>query len=368
MQDNLTAWLTLLHASITTSLDLTPLLEAYDGPANLLDEVSKDATLRVSLPARLVHALLKPDAKRLAPDQAWLEKPANGIITYTDDAYPELLKNISHPPLLLFLQGDASLLQQAQLAVVGSRKPSRYGKDVAGRFAAGLGDYGLVVTSGLASGIDTCAHKGALCNGTVAVLGHGFNYMYPAANRSLAGRIAEEGLLVSEFPITYPPVAANFPRRNRIISGLSKGVLVVEAAIRSGSLITARYALEQGREVFAIPGSVNNDMAQGCHKLIQDGAKLVQEVADIAVELGIESPEPCLPKQRLSDRQKSQHNEDILDDSEKVLLDNIGCDPISVDELFLSTKIDIDILTGKLLKLELAGHIAAVAAGIYIRN
>ena len=364
MENDLRAWLTLLHAGINANVDFVPLVAAYGGPGNLLTAIGRDAELRASLPAGLLREASVPQARNFAADLAWLEKPGNGIVTCMDDAYPERLKNISHPPLLLFTRGDVTLLGREQLAIVGTRKPSAYGREVAGRFAEQLADYGLTVTSGLATGIDACAHKGALRTGnTVAVLGSGFGHTYPAVNRRLAAQIAERNLLVSEFPVTYKPMAANFPRRNRIISGLSKGVLVVEGALRSGSLITARHALEQGREVFAVPGSINNGMARGCHKLIQDGAKLVQEVADIAVEFGLESPEQECPPPR-----KKPTNEKKLDDNEKVLLDNIGCDPVSVDELYLSTKINIDILTGKLLKLELAGHISAVAAGIYIRN
>ena len=397
MQDDLTAWLTLTHAAAATEMNLAPLVAAYGGAAGLLEGVAGDAALRAALPGAVRRDLLAPRRERLAADRAWLEKPGNRYVTCLDEAYPAPLKNIAHPPPLLFFQGDAALLGRAQLAVVGSRKPSAYGRGVAERLAAELGDYGLLVTSGLASGIDTAAHKGALRGEatTVAVLGHGFGYLYPVANRRLAEQIAAEGALISEFPAGRPPRAGNFPRRNRIISGLSKGVLVVEAALRSGSLITARHALEQGREVFAVPGSINNAMARGCHKLIQDGAKLAQEAGDIAEELGLERLAPPAAEDKAAEKKPRQvenqgatrgatrsetrsairdetrnENNDAnrLDESDKALLDHIGCDPVSVDELYLATRMDIDRLTEKLLRLELAGHVTAVAAGIYTRN
>ncbi len=365
MPDDIADWLRLAHASVTTTVNLIPLIETCHGAAGFLAALRDDKAMQAALPRRLRANLLSPEQTSVDADRRWLEQDDHGFIRYTDAAYPAQLKEIYKPPLGLFIQGDGGLLEHAQLAVVGSRRPSKYGKDMAARITEQLCRYDLVITSGMAAGIDSCAHRAALSAGkTVAVLGHGFHHLYPAANKSLARQIAEQGVLVTEYPVSYKPLPANFPRRNRIISGLSKGVLVVEAAIKSGSLITARCAVEQAREVFALPGSVNNPLAAGCHKLIQDGAKLVHDVTDITEELAIE---PVAEMQHVN-RQVSGNDENTLDETEKVLLDNIGCDPISVDELYLITEINIDILTGKLLKLELSGHISARSAGVYSRN
>ena len=208
----------------------------------------------------------------------WLSQPGNHVVHFQDAAYPALLKQIADPPPLLFVRGDRDYLAQPQLAIVGSRNPTHTGRALAREFAAHLASFGLTITSGLASGIDGAAHQGAIEAGgtTLAVTGTGLDRVYPARHRDLAHRVAENGALVTEFPPGTAPLAANFPRRNRLISGLSLGTLVVEAALRSGSLITARSALEQGREVFAIPGSIHNPLARGCHALIRDGAKLVE--------------------------------------------------------------------------------------------
>jgi DNA processing protein len=207
-------------------------------------------------------------------------------LTVTDPRYPPQLADIHDPPPLLYVRGEVQLLSEPQIAIVGSRNPTPGGAEITQEFARHLTGYGLIVTSGLAQGIDGAAHLGALENGrTIAVFGTGLDRVYPAAHRTLARQIAENGALVSEFPPGCEPLAQNFPRRNRLISGLSLGVLVTEAALKSGSLITARTALEQGREVFAVPGSIRNPLARGCHALLRDGAKLVESAADILAEL-----------------------------------------------------------------------------------
>jgi len=218
---------------------------------------------------------------------AWANLAGNDLIALPDPSYPSMLKLMEDPPPLLFLRGQPEYLWQPQLAIVGSRKPSASGREQAFQFARTLSANGFTITSGLALGIDGAAHQGSLnqLGSTIAVLGSGIDIIYPASHRTLAGQIAETGLLVSEFPLGTPPKAANFPRRNRIISGLSLGTLVVEAGIRSGSLITARMALEQGREVFAMPGSIQNSQARGCHHLLKQGAKLVETTDDIFIEL-----------------------------------------------------------------------------------
>jgi len=213
---------------------------------------------------------------------------ARHILTLHDPAYPALLKEIADPPPLLFVRGDPAVLSRPQLGIVGSRNPTPGGRSLAEDFARSLSRCGLVVTSGMALGIDAAGHRGALRGGgtTLAVAGTGPDRIYPARHRDLARAIVEQGAIISEFAPGTPALPSNFPRRNRIISGLSLGVLVVEAACRSGSLITARLAAEQGREVFALPGSIHNPLARGCHHLIRQGAKLVEDIEDIVEELG----------------------------------------------------------------------------------
>ena len=223
----------------------------------------------------------------LEADLQWLQSPAHDLITATDPRYPERLGQLPGAPLALFTRGDPELLGRPQIAIVGARSATPQGLENAQAFAAELCRRGLVVTSGLALGVDAAAHRGALAAGglTIAACATGLDRVYPARHRDLAHQIIEEGLLVSEFPTGVTARAESFPRRNRIISGLSLGVLVVEAANPSGSLVTARHAAEQGRELFAIPGSIHNPMARGCHRLIRDGAKLVETAADILEEI-----------------------------------------------------------------------------------
>ena len=240
-------------------------------------------------------AVPAPDWEGAERDLRWLEPPTHHLVRIVDPGYPPRLRTISQPPLLLFVRGGVELLGEPQLAIVGSRNPTRGGEDTAFRFAGALAQAGLVITSGLAVGIDAAAHRGAVAaaradvggglGASVAVFGTGLDRVYPRRNLDLAVEVERIGAIVSEFPLGTPPRRDHFPRRNRIISGLSLGVLVVEAAVRSGSLTTARWAAEQGREVFAIPGSIHNPLARGCHRLIRDGAKLVESVGDVLEEL-----------------------------------------------------------------------------------
>lgn len=274
--------------------------------------------------------------------------PANQhILTLADPGYPRQLLNIADPPTLLFVRGDPSLLQRPALGVVGSRNATPQGLRNATQFAAKLAENGLCIVSGLALGIDTAAHRGALSAGgaTIAVIGTGADRVYPARNHELALAIAERGAIVSEFPLGTPPLAANFPRRNRIIAGLSLGVLVVEAAVESGSLITARLAGEQGREVFAIPGSIHAPQSRGCHRLIRDGAKLVETAGDILEELATSS---------------GANATSPPGEAEPALLTLIGHDPCSFDELVERSGMPANNLQGELLTLELAGRIGVL--------
>ena len=288
---------------------------------------------------------------------AWAAQPAQRIITLADADYPRALLEIADPPSVLYVRGNAGLLHKRGLAVVGSRNATPQGIQTAENFARTLAAKGLAIISGLALGIDAAAHRGALAAGgeTVAVIGTGADRLYPARNRELALAIAEHGAIVSEFPLGTPAIASNFPRRNRIISGLSRGVLVVEAAPESGSLITARLAAEQGREVFAIPGSIHSPVARGCHKLIKQGAKLVETAQDILEEFG------SFP----ADDHNMQTPNDVEVDNG--VLDAIGHDPCTLDDLAERTGFAADQLLAELLTLELAGRIATLPGNRYQR-
>lgn len=286
---------------------------------------------------------------------AWAEEPGHSLVTLADEAYPKTLLEIADPPTLLYVRGRTELLNTPSLAIVGSRNATRQGMQTAEAFAKTLASHGRTVVSGLALGIDTAAHHGALAAGgnTVAVVGTGVDRLYPARNRELALTIARQGAIISEFPLGTPAIAANFPRRNRLISGLSAGVLVVEAAPESGSLITARLAAEQGREVFAIPGSIHSPVARGCHQLIKQGAKLVETAQDILEEIA--NPTCPAPDMKAS-----------AVDADPVLA-ALGHDPCGVDELAERTGFAADTLLPSLLALELAGQVAMLPGNRYQR-
>ncbi len=300
--------------------------------------------------------------------QKWLEKTENRIIESDSDDFPELLRTIPGPPALLYIVGNAEALHMPALSIVGSRNPSRGGKENAYEFAKHLGRSGFCIVSGLAQGIDTAAHEGALAAGamTVAILGHGIDRVYPSVNRDLAHRISQNGTLVSEYPLGSPPRREHFPQRNRLISGLSLGTLVVEAARRSGSLITARLAGEQGREVFAIPGSIHNPLSRGCHQLIKQGAKLVENADDIVSELG------SLAGHLMQNdtNQEKEESENIEHDADyEILLNSLSYDPTSADELAENSGLTIDQVSSMLLILELEEKIEALTGGKYsLRN
>ncbi len=295
----------------------------------------------------------------IAPALAWLEEPGNHIVTLADSDYPQALLNIPDPPLLLYVKGRLDLLNRAALAIVGSRSATPQGIHNAEAFAKSLSEARLCIISGLAHGIDASAHRGALRGqgkdpgSSIAIVGTGLDKVYPAANRELAHALAQQGTLVSEFPLGTPPLAANFPRRNRLISGMSLGCLVVEASLQSGSLITARLALEQGRDVFAIPGSIHAPQSKGCHALLKQGAKLVETAQDILEELGgqlVAAPRPAGSAGAAS-----------------ALLDHLGYDPVDVDTLSMRCGLTIAELSAMLLALELEGRISALPGGLYQR-
>ncbi len=279
-----------LHRIVAQQPDVLPsLLDRFGSPQAVFDASRAELTECRGVTTAMADALLAgPDARRVANELAWLTQDDTYLITISDANYPGLLREIPDPPPLLYVRGDHIVLGRPQIAIAGSRNPTAAGCENAHAFATALSNAGLVVTSGLALGIDACAHRAALAvhGPTIAVAGTGLDRVYPSQHRGLAHKIARRGALVSELPLGSAPRRENFPRRNRIISGMSLGVLVVEAALQSGSLITARLGAEQGREIFAIPGSIHSPVARGCHALIRQGAKLVESATDVLEELG----------------------------------------------------------------------------------
>ncbi|UCE88569.1 MAG: DNA-processing protein DprA [Pseudomonadota bacterium] len=356
-------WLALNRAPRIGPVAFGALLRAFDSPRQVFEAGS--ATLReCGLPAAATEFLARPDWRAVEADLAWLAEPGATVLTLSDADYPALLREMADPPPLLYVLGDTASLDVPQLAVVGSRRPTRTGEELAHGFGAELVRAGLAVTSGLALGIDAAAHRGALEAGgpTVAVAGTGLDRVYPARNRELAREIAGGGALVSEFAPGTRPTPGNFPRRNRVISGLSRGVLVVEAALESGSLITARFALEQGREVFALPGSVYNPQAKGCHALIRDGAKLVESVAHVLEELGGWESVGAAPVAPGAPRGAVE-----LDAEQRKVLDCIGFEPTAIDVVVERSGLTAETVCSILLVLELQGLVVSGTGGQYCR-
>lgn len=360
--DELGYWLELMHTPGIGVQRYQQILTHIQHPRELFDGSRPD--LLEELPFRAKQYLRNPDWHLTERSLEWASHPGNTILTLDNPFYPARLKAIADPPPLLFVKGNPELLNEPQLGIVGSRNPSPQGKQNGYSFSSAISHVGMTITSGLALGIDTVAHAGALLGPgkTVAVIGTGIDIDYPRSNRGLAEQIAEQGVIVSEFPLGTAPTAGNFPRRNRIISGLSLGVLVVEASVASGSLITARLAAEQGREVFAIPGSIHNPMSRGCHQLIREGVKLVEVVDDILSELAPQLVDYF-----------SQQVDDFNDKPQistspehEQLLKNIGYDPISVEELIARCRLTAEEISSMLIQLELNSLIAS-SAGRYYR-
>lgn len=364
--NHLLVWLALLRVPGLGVARLHELLAHFTTPDRILS-ASTGELKDLHLDPGLIDALRHPEWRAAESDRDWLTANGCRFISCLDPRYPALLKEIADPPPGLFVRGDVKCLSDLQVAVVGSRNPSPSGRRTSREFARELGRLGVTVVSGMALGIDSRAHEGALDAGapTIAVLGSGLKMIYPARNRTLADRIAECGAVVTEFPPEIRPLAGNFPRRNRIISGLSVGVIVVEAAARSGSLITARYAMEQGREVFAVPGSIHNPMARGCHALIKQGVKLTETVEDVLEEIGVLSMTVCNSRHPVDFQAQNRTG---LDEAGKLLLDNIGDSPVTIDEITDLTRMSVDEISAKLLELELQGFIESIAGGAYIRR
>ncbi|MDR2788519.1 MAG: DNA-processing protein DprA [Candidatus Accumulibacter sp.] len=316
--------------------------------------------------ARLLLDTRNDDA--IATATAWAQSPGQRIVTLADSDYPRALLEIPDPPTLLYVLGRVELLNRTILSIVGSRNPTPQGILNAERFAGALAEAGLAIASGMALGIDAAAHRGALAaqGETIAFIGTGIDRIYPARNRDLAHEIGAKGVIVSEFPIGTPVVASNFPRRNRLISGIARGVLIVEATVESGSLITARLAGEQGREVFAIPGSIHSPQARGCHKLIKEGAKLVETARDILEELRWSVPiPPPAPTQAVTGASGAS---DASQGENAEILSLMGYDPCGLDELVIRSGLSADALSVVLLHLELEGRVASLPGGRYQRT
>ena len=322
----------------------------------------------IELPPAAQVFLAVLDEAAIDADLAWLETSGAHLIPCTSANYPPLLSQISRAPPALYVLGDVAALSSPQIAMVGSRSSTASGRSIARDFAANLARAGLTVTSGLALGIDGASHEGALeAEGiTIAVCGCGLDKVYPRQHAALAARIRQHGALVSEFPPRTQPLPPHFPQRNRIISGLSFGTLVVEGALTSGSLLTAKHAVDQGREVFAIPGSIRNPLSRGCHKLIRDGAKLVEDVADVLSEI-LNFLGPQTLAQGLKPARANGDSPPPLDKEYEILLDALGFEPASIDVLAARTQIPSESIASMLLILELQGRIEPHAGGRYGR-
>lgn len=358
-------WLVLGSVNGLGPLTCQKLLNQFESPGRILES---DASLlkRYGLNENCIDALHNPDTALINRTLDWLDKPARHLITINDADYPALLKKIESAPAVLFAVGNRQILNDHHFAIVGSRNPSSTGRRHAESFAQELASSGLTICSGLALGIDYHSHIGALKAGrpTVAVLGNGLNIIYPRKHKNVAGKITENGLLISEFFPDVKPLPGHFPQRNRIISGMSTGVLVVEAAKKSGSLITANFAINQGREVFAIPDSIQNPLARGTHSLIKQGAKLVETAADIIEEL---VPMIDVVSNSQTTCPRSHIDTDNLDPDCKRLLDSIGYDAISVDQLVKTSGLTADVVSSMLLILELDGIIESRHGGKFSR-
>lgn len=362
-QQKLLSWLTLWRTPRLGPKRFHELLQHYPDVKNIFSATITELEC-FHLNEASLNYFKNPDWASAEQDLRWAQQKNHHIITINQTDYPTLLKEISNPPPLIFAEGDLKLLNTPQLAMVGSRNPSMAGKDNAHAFARHLAQAGLTITSGLALGIDAASHQGALVvqGKTIAVLGTGLDYIYPSSHKKLATEIAEQGLLLSEFPLGSKPHAAHFPQRNRIISGLSLGTLVVEAAISSGSLITATFALEQNREVFAIPSSIHNPLAKGCHALIRQGAKLVETATDIIEEMQNSLQLPHV----INNHENPIKTRPELSSEQIIILSTLDFSPCTLDILIYRSGLTAAQVSAILLELELLGYIEN-RVGSYMR-
>ena len=363
-QNSLESWLSLRHTPGVGNTTFHALLDTFgtvDAVLNASRKQLSAVAMKSAIKADVINALSNQSKPDISADINWLAEDHHHIITLFDETYPAGLKELPDAPPILYVRGDIDYLMQPQLAMVGSRNPTAAGRNTAREFAQHLSNAGITITSGLASGIDGASHEGALQGlaGTIAVVAHGLDIVYPAQHQKLAQQITEHGAVISEMPIGTQPQRGLFPRRNRLISALTLGTLVVEAAQKSGSLITARYATEQNKEVFAIPGSIHNPMAKGCHQLIRQGAKLVETASDILEELCIPCKKttsyPKKPEKNIPENLKDTHQ--ALDPDHQKLLKCLAYEPSSIDELVLRSQFTAAEVASMLLIMELEGII-----------
>lgn len=333
-------------------------LRVFESPEAVFQTSRQDLLAAKVFRTNTIEHILNADVSLVAADLNWASQPGNHLLSLIDDHYPSRLKHLTDPPPLLYVQGDINLLARQQLAIVGSRNPSAGAKQDAYRFAKDLSQQGLVITSGMAMGIDAQAHLGALEAGapTIAVCGTGLDRVYPSTHQRLAHQIAKQGALVSELPIGTAPLPGNFPKRNRLISALSLGVLVVEASTKSGTLITARLAADQGREVFALPSSIHNPLAKGPHALIKQGAALVENIEDILAALPRVNSPTDLVLDGDNGTKKRRNNASVL-------LKYLSYNAVNVDELVEKSGLSPQVVIQELLSLELDNQIEKTACG-----
>jgi DNA processing protein len=365
--DESCAWVTLTRAP---ELDVSTLPRALETllHAQGIVQASDASRAGAGISAASREFLSSTQAALTATERAWLDNPRHHVVPFTDVRYPALLRTVQRHPIALYVIGNPDLLNDPQLAIVGSRNPTAQGEDTAREFSEYLAGRGLAITSGLALGIDSAAHRGALTaqGNTFAVLGSGVDVIYPWRNLPLADEIQQHGALISGFPLGTPPRREHFPQRNAIIAGMTLGTLVVEAARRSGSLITARLACDQGREVFAIPGSIHSPLSRGCHELIRQGAKLTETAHDILSELNfseffaLAAGAPMVPA-------AAREPASGMDKEHKILLDALGFDPADLDVLVVRTGFKAEAVSSMMLILELEGHVQAAPGGRYSR-
>jgi len=365
LSEELLAWVTLARAPALDAPTLGAALDLLGSPDAII-AASDAQRAHAGIPAAardFLESCGSPDAA----ERKWLNAERHYLLPFTDPRYPKLLRSSPDCPIALYVSGNIDALGDPQLAVVGSRNPTPQGRETAFAFAHYLAARGLAITSGLAQGIDTAAHRGALAaqGVTLAVLGSGIDVIYPRGNLDLTEDIKQQGALVSEFPLGTPPRRANFPQRNRIIAGLCLGTLVVEAARRSGSLITAREGAERGREVFAVPGSIHNPLSRGCHRLIKQGAKLAESPDDILGELNFSAFFANLAQETAAGAAKQDAAG--MDKEHKILLDALGFDPADLDTLVVRSGFKPEAVSSMMLILELEGHVQAAPGGRYSR-
>jgi DNA processing protein len=365
--DDALAWITLSRTPALNAANVLAALERLETASGIV-AASEALRERAGIPVAARDFLRQIGCGPDAAERKWLQNERHHLLPITDPRYPKLLRSLTDCPIALYIAGNIDALCDPQLAVVGSRNPTPQGRDTAFDFAHYLAQRGLAITSGLAQGIDAAAHRGALAAQgiTVAVLGNGIDVMYPRGNRNLSEIIERHGALISEFPLGTAPRRAHFPRRNRIIAGMTLGTLVVEAANRSGSKITARAANDCGREVFAIPGSIHNPLSRGCHELIKQGAKLTETPDDILSELNF-SAFFANDSRAAATGAKRNSGPSGMDKEHKILLDALGFDPADLDMLVVRTGFKPEAVSSMMLILELEGHVQAAPGGRYSR-